>query len=150
MELKNNDVSFTSCAIPQQTVTQPIFNPLKKTYRCNTHHINSSASSLLGEVQVVVEPLPRLNLGNAQTRGAVSEWCEEEEAPNQSGDNDTRGSPGSEQRLSGNALPNGLAARFLGDGLAALFGNGGNIGRLEVEDELDQSACHKCAGEVRW
>lgn len=101
-------------------------------------------------MQVVVEPLPRLDLGNAQTRSAVGEWREEEEAPDQSRDDDTRGSPGSKQRLSSNALPNGLAAGFLGDGLAALFGNGGNIGRLEVEDELDQSACNKRASEVCW
>lgn len=33
MALKDDDVSFTSCAIPQQTVTQPIFNPLKKRTR---------------------------------------------------------------------------------------------------------------------
>ena len=99
-------------------------------------------------MQVVVQPLPRLDLGNTQTRGAVSERREEEEAPDQSGDDNARGSPGSEQRLSGNALPDGLAARFLGDGLAAILGNAGNVGGLEVEDELDQSTCDQCASKV--
>jgi len=110
----------------------------------------SSARNLLGEVQVIVEPLPRLDLGNTQTRGAVSERRKEEEAPDQSGDDDTRGSPSSEQRLSSNALPDGLAARLLGDGLAAILGNAGNVGRLEVEDELDQSTCDKRASKVCW
>lgn len=91
-----------------------------------------------------------MNLGNAQTRSAVSEWREEEEAPDQSGDDDTRGSPCSEQRLSSNALSDGPAARFLGNGLAAILGNGSNVGRLEVEDELDQSTCDKGASKVRW
>ena len=91
-----------------------------------------------------------MDLGNAQARSAVSERGKEEEAPDQSGDDDTRGSPGSEQRLSGNALPNGLASGFLGDGLAALLGNAGNVGRLEVEDELDQGTCDKRASKVCW
>lgn len=103
---------------------------------------------LLGKVQVVVEPLPRLDFGNAQARGTVGKWREEEEAPDKSCDNDTRGSPGSEQGLSSNALPDRLATGSLGDGFATFLGDVGDIGRLKVEDEFNQGACYKRTGEV--
>ena len=101
-------------------------------------------------MQVVVEPLPRLNLGNAQTRGAVSEWREEEEAPDQDRNDDARGSPSGEQRLASDALSDGPVAGSLSDGLASLLSLASDINRLEIEDELDQSSCDKGASKVGW
>lgn len=97
-------------------------------------------------MQVVVQPLPRLHLRHTQTRSTVGERREEEEAPDQSRDDDTGSSPCSQERLAGHALPDGLVARLLGDYLAIL-GGVGNIGGLEVEDELDQCTGYKSASK---
>lgn len=104
---------------------------------------------LLRKVQVVVEPLPRLDFRHAETGGTVGEGCEVEEAPDQSGDDDAGCGPGGEQGLAGNALPDGPGTRGLGD-LAAFLGEGGGVGWLDVEDELDQGTGDEGAGEMSW
>lgn len=48
---------------------------------------------LFGEVEVVSEPLPRLNLGNSKAGATVCKWCEEEEAPEGGGEDDTHSDP---------------------------------------------------------
>jgi hypothetical protein len=112
--------------------------------------LETPTHSLFSEMQVVVEPLPRLYLRDVQTRCAISERSKEEEAPDQSSNDNTGSGPGSEQRLSSNALPDRLVARTLCDGLAVFLGDACNIGRLKIEDEFDQCTCNKCAGKVGW
>jgi len=100
-------------------------------------------------MQVVVEPLPRLHLRHAESRSTVSERRKEEETPDQSCDNDARGGPCSQERLASHALPNGLVAGLLCGDLATILRGIGDIGRLEVEDELDQRTGYESTGEMR-
>lgn len=101
-------------------------------------------------MKVVVQPLPRLDLGNAQTGGAIGKWREEEEAPNQDCNDNARGCPSGEQRLASNALSDRPVAGSLGDNLASILVEASDVSRLEVEDELDQSSCDKGASKVCW
>lgn len=101
-------------------------------------------------MEIVVQPLPGLDLGNAQTGGAVGKWCEEEETSDQRGNNNARGGPGSKQGLASNALPNRPATGSLSNSLVAILGEACNISGLEVEDEFNQGSCDKRAREVSW
>jgi len=104
---------------------------------------------LFGEVQVIVQPLPRLHLRHTQTRSTVGERREEKESPDQSRDDNARSSPRSQERLASHALPDWLVARLLGDYLAILRGVG-NIGGLEVEDEFDQGTSYQSTSKLCW
>lgn len=97
---------------------------------------------LLSEVQVVVEPLPGIDLLHAQAWRTVGERRKVNETPDQHCNNDTRSSPSSEQALANNALADRLRARRFGDGLSAVVRvELSNLGWLDVENEFDESTC---------
>ena len=63
---------------------------------------------LFGKVEVVSEPFPRLDLGNSKARATIRERCEEEEAPEGGGEDDTHGDPAAHQARRGDTLADRL------------------------------------------
>ena len=91
---------------------------------------------LFGKVEVISKPLPRLNLGNSKARATIRERCEEEEAPEGGGEDDTHGDPAAHQARRGNTLANRLRVS------AAVALDGGwhiRILGLDAEHEFYQS-----------
>lgn len=110
-----------------------------RLYRHNRH--------LFGEVQVIAEPLPGLDLFNCETWLAICEWREEEEAPEGRGKDDTSGNPASELTGSGNTLANRAGASpavaLLGWGAGGL-----RVLRLNAEDELNEGTSDQTRREM--
>ena len=109
-------------------------------------------TTLLGKVQVVVEPLSCLDLLNAQTRLTIGQGSEVEETPDNNGENTASGGPHAEQV----GLKGSLA-----DGLVLLHGSllvlcescvtgcdVVNVDRINVEDEFNKGTSHESRGEM--
>lgn len=69
-------------------------------------HASQVIRNLFGEVKVISEPLPCLDLRNFETGTAVCERREEEEAPENSGKNDSGSNPATKEIRAGNTLTN--------------------------------------------
>jgi hypothetical protein len=103
-------------------------------------------------VQVVVQPLPGLDLLNAQTRLTISQGSKVEETPNNDGKDTASGGPHAEQVGLDSSLADGLV--LLDGSLLVLCESGVargdvvNVDRINIEDEFDKGAGDEGGGEV--
>lgn len=103
-------------------------------------------------MQIVVEPLPRLDLLNAQTRLAISQRSKVQETPDNDGKNSASGSPHAEQVGLTSSFTDGLV---LLDGSLLVLCDGGvarsdiiEVNGIDVEDEFDKGTGDECGGKV--
>ena len=112
----------------------------------------SVKTTLFGKVQIVVEPLSRLDLLDAQTRLTISQRSEVQETPDNNGKDTASGSPHAKQV----GLTSPLADRLvLLDGSLLVLCDGGvargdvvEVDGVNIEDEFDKGASHEGGGEV--
>jgi len=121
-------------------------HPVQSTpaFPCNVHTAllptqPANVMRLLGEVQVVVQPLPSIDLLHTQTWCTVGERRKVDETPNQYCNDHARSCPSGNQALANNALADRLRSRRLSNSLTTVFRvELGDLGGLDVEDELDE------------
>lgn len=99
-------------------------------------------------MQVVSEPLPSENSLNRETRVTVGERKEEVPTGNDQSQNNATGNPGAEHALTSESLASGNVV--LGADGALLVLDNDLLGRLRVEDELEESTSNKARSEMSW
>lgn len=113
-------------------------------------------ASLFGKVQVIVEPLARIDALHIEAGGTVGQGRIEDEAPDGGSQNNKGGDPARDERLAAHA--------FLGRDEPAQTANGPRLGlargvihrgecsagieRLQVKNEFNQCATHHGGGQV--
>jgi hypothetical protein len=101
-------------------------------------------------VKVIRQPLPGLDLLDIKARFSVCQRCKEQEAPERDGKNDTGSNPAAKQALRSDAFADRTR---LGSAMALDSGvrwRGFWVYGLNIEDELDESACNKHRSEMCW
>ena len=106
-------------------------------------------TDLLGEVEVIAQPLPPVDLGSGQTRISVGQWQEEVPAKGDEGHDDRSGNPGASHALASKTLARAQTA--LGSRshlLARLAGLVIRLGRVGAKEELHNRASNERRGKV--
>ena len=112
-------------------------------------------------MQIIIQPLPRRHLLNAQPRPSISQRGKKQKPPHQPGHNHPSSRPRNQQTLPPHPLPNRstpqhplrlrrLRPRTAPFGFEELgFGEGGELGGFDVGDEFYDGARDEGRGEVR-
>ena len=110
---------------------------LARTQARNTNQC-SKAFALFREVQIIIQPLPRIHLFHIQTRLTISKRRKEPEAPTQHSNDNTTRRPCSEKTLPYNSFTHRSPrpTRCVFDVLVR------DISWLDVEDEFNDSASY--------
>ena len=102
-------------------------------------------------MQIIVQPLPRINLTDIQPRLSIRQRRKEPKSPNHHRQNNPRSRPRGQETLTGNALADRSVAFLLllfGAGFAVFDGEVGEVVGLDIEDEFDDCARHKRRSKV--
>jgi hypothetical protein len=108
-------------------------------------------------VQVVVEPLARIDARHIETGGTVGQGRIKEEAPDGGSQNDQGGNPACDERSAAHAFfgRHEAAQATEGSGLGLAGGVidrgkcSARVERLQVENEFNQRTAHHGGGQVR-
>ncbi|GMG04698.1 unnamed protein product [Aspergillus oryzae] len=144
--------SFTYLTCHSYTISAPRWLPsFGAPICCQKLLAHPGLNALFGEVQVITQPPTCVYTGNVQARSTVSQRSIEPESPNGDGQNRKGGDPARNEGLAAHAFlgrnkMTGTNRLRLARWVNLAIGN--SLDRLEVENELNQGACHKTGGKV--